>query len=134
LTPLNVSRKNSADEFHNRLDGDRAAAETRRQQRDLHFHSAFFCFSFALGALRSWALPQAIILIVPMCLFSSIYGVGSARGEQHLHQIGFVVLVRLACKNAILIVEFAKQIQDRDRRITSPPRSKPAASACVRSS
>ena len=42
-------------------------------------------------------------------------------------QIGFVVLVGLACKNAILIVEFAKQIQDRDGKEPSPPRSKPAA-------
>src|SRR5438045_8394091 len=50
-----------------------------------------------------------------MCLFSSIYGVWLRSMENNIFtQIGFVVLVGLACKNAILIVEFAKQIQDRD--------------------
>jgi multidrug efflux pump len=52
-----------------------------------------------------------------MCLFSSIYGVWLRSMENNIFtQIGFVVLVGLACKNAILIVEFAKQIQDRDRK------------------
>jgi multidrug efflux pump len=71
-----------------------------------------------LAALyESWALPLAIILIVPMCLLSAIGGVWLRSMDNNVFtQIGFVVLAGLACKNAILIVEFAKQIQDRDRK------------------
>lgn len=67
-----------------------------------------------LAALyESWSLPLAIILIVPMCLLFAIFGVWLRGMDNNVFtQIGFVVLVGLASKNAILIVEFAKQKQD----------------------
>jgi NodT family efflux transporter outer membrane factor (OMF) lipoprotein len=71
-----------------------------------------FVFLVLAAQYESWVLPLAIILIVPMCLLSAITGVW-LRGMDNniLTQIGFVVLVALACKNAILIVEFAKDEQ-----------------------
>jgi multidrug efflux pump subunit AcrB len=72
-----------------------------------------FVFLVLAAQYESWKLPLAVILVVPMCLLCSIIGVQIAGIEVTVFtQIGFVVLVGLACKNAILIVEFARQRQD----------------------
>ena len=67
---------------------------------------------------ESWSLPLAIILIVPMCLLSAMLGVWWMRMDNNVFtQIGLVVLVGLSAKNAILIVEFARQLEDQGRGI-----------------
>lgn len=72
-----------------------------------------FAFLILAAQYESWLLPLAIVLIVPMCIFSAAIGLGiMGQPVNVLTQIGLVVLVGLAAKNAILIVEFAKQQED----------------------
>jgi len=79
-----------------------------------------FVFLTLAAQYESWSLPFTVILIVPMCLLSAIWGVWfrstffSPMDNNIFTQIGLVVLVGLACKNAILIVEFAKKLQEVD--------------------
>jgi multidrug efflux pump len=85
-----------------------------------------FVFLVLAAQYESWTLPLAVILVVPMCILSSLMGVMITHGDINIFtQIGFVVLVGLASKNAILIVEFAKHKLE-----AGLPRHEAALAAC----
>ena len=90
-----------------------------------------FVFLVLAAQYESFSLPLAIILIVPMALLAGLVGIHLQGGDNNIFtQIGFLVLVGLASKNAILIVEFAKHLQEQGRdRVQRGARSRAPATA-----
>jgi multidrug efflux pump subunit AcrB len=85
-----------------------------------------FVYLVLAAQYGSWTLPFAVLLIVPMCLLAATVGVRIMHQDVNiLTQIGFVVLVGLAAKNAILIVEFARDIE-----LEGKPRLEAVIEAC----
>src|SRR5439155_7476011 len=88
--------------------------------------AVMFVFLVLAAQYESWALPLAVILVVPMCILGSLTGVWATHGDINIFtQIGFVVLVGLASKNASLIVEFAKK-----KKEAGLPRREATLEAC----
>ena len=84
---------------------------------------------------ESWRLPLAVILVVPLCMLAAVTGMVIARLPMDIFvQIGFLVLVGLASKNAILIVEYAAQSRAEGQRVARGRASKPARFVSARSS
>ena len=92
----------------------------------IFFLAVLMVFLVLAAQYESWSLPLAVILVVPLCLFSAIVGVRLASMDINIFtQIGFVVLVGLSSKNAVLIVEFAKK-----QREAGVPRMEATLQAC----
>jgi multidrug efflux pump len=130
----------TAIDFMEQLAGDELSRDMAYEWTDMSYlellagNTAMMIFAFAVvmvflvlaAQYESWSLPLAVILVVPMCLLSAIAGVKWNNMDINIFtQIGFVVLVGLASKNAILIVEYAKR-----QREDGVPRREATLAAC----
>ena len=131
-----LARKEPAERHELRVDRADLPADPRRQHRDHRLPARACCSSSWCSPLSTKAcgLPLAVILIVPMVLFSAITGVHLSGGDNNIFtQIGLIVLVGLACKNAILIVEFARDARGARAAHSATPCWKRHACGCARS-
>src|SRR5207245_9073366 len=86
--------------------------DLRQNPMSAYVLGAVLVFFVLAGLYEGWSLPLAVILVVPMCLLSALAGIALAHMDVNIFvQVAFVVLVGLACKNAILIVEVARDRQ-----------------------
>ncbi|MGO9920262.1 MAG: efflux RND transporter permease subunit [Isosphaeraceae bacterium] len=140
LTPAPGVSSGQAIDAMEKLVEEHLPQSMRRQWTELAYlqletgATAVFAFTLAVvlvflvlaAQYESWSLPLAVILVVPMCLLCSTLGVNLAHMDINIFtQVGFIVLVGLACKNAILIVEFAKK-----RREDGTHRTEATLEAC----